>query len=78
MSQLLLELPVIVTAFILQPAPSSPSRQVPSPCAARHSGTVDDCCVHATGWDIRDDGLFNRSAPPPTENERKASHGDLR
>ncbi|ODT93412.1 MAG: hypothetical protein ABS86_01110 [Sphingobium sp. SCN 64-10] len=75
----LLELPVIVSAFVLQPSSSTPPTPVPTPCAGQHRTTVADCCVHVSGWDRPADQLLLTSLrASSSDDERKASHVDLR
>lgn len=75
----LLELPIIATAFILQPATDTFARPAPPPCSRRHPATVADCCLHLEAWDRRANlVLLNPLRADPGDSERKASHVDLR
>ncbi len=75
----LLELPIIATAFILQPSPNPSTHPTPTPCSGQHPQTVADCCVHLTDWDRRANlVLLNPLRATASDSERKASHVDLR
>ncbi|WP_156028625.1 hypothetical protein [Sphingobium chlorophenolicum] len=75
----LLELPIIATAFILQPAADASARSAPSPCGGRHPQTVADCCVHLPDWDRHANlVLLTPLRVTSKDSERKESHVDLR
>jgi hypothetical protein len=67
----LLELPIIATAFILQPATDTPARPAPSPCGGRHPPTVADCCLHLETGDRRANlALLTPLRDTPRDSER--------
>lgn len=75
----LLELPIIATAFILQPAADTSARPASSPCGGRHPTTVADCCVRLEALDRRANLIpLTPLRDTPRDSERKASHVDLR
>ncbi|MCW2351777.1 hypothetical protein [Sphingobium sp. B12D2B] len=74
----LIELPIIATAFILEPAANPSTRPAPIPCGGQHPRTVADCYVHLADWDRHLDlVLITPLRDTPKDSERKASHVGL-